>query len=171
MESEINVQCCWYTPSPGWNQFAKRFVQEGHLYSIYLVYRDSTGKWGPKWEPKVCVSVQQQVCRPHQRAFVNCTQRMNKQSGKLWPDPGKCWSFKSPSASSPQVQGKQGVVEYCSGSGQQLSNTKNWRLRTSIPSVFWKHSWSCGFKTCSNNIGHNHLVSVGLVLISNTLSA
>lgn len=58
-KSEINVQCCWCTPSLGWNQFAKRFVQEGHLYSVYLVYlvyREVEQKWEPQLKEKMYFS-------------------------------------------------------------------------------------------------------------------
>lgn len=91
-KSEINVQCCWCTPSLGWNQFAKRFVREGHLYSVYLVYLvygEGEQKWEPQFKENMYFSA---TAMSKSRTFINCMWRMNEQSGKLRADPGKRWS-------------------------------------------------------------------------------
>lgn len=132
-KSEINVQCCWCTPSLGWNQFAKRFVQEGHLYSVYLVYlvyREVEQKWEPQLKEKMYFSAT--ACLMSKVKNINGLHVKYEQAE--WEI--KSWSWEaliihnSPCFYS--ISTWEGA-QHCSGPDHCLGNSTNWRVRTPHP--------------------------------------
>lgn len=134
-------------------------------FTLYTLCTERlTGTWGPQFQGMY--SSGQHVWCPNSGAITNCTWNMNKRSGRFRPDPGKIIQN---SLCFQSLVSRQARGEFSTAQGQPIHLAT---LRTEdlgAPHQFSEYTADpSNLNPVPNNIGHNHLVSVGLVLISNS---
>lgn len=115
-------------------------------FTLYTLCTEITGTWGPQFQGMYSVNSMSdvQIREPQPTTREMWTSKVENSDLTL----GSADHSRLPLLPVPGFQASRRKIQHCSGAAHSLGNVKNWRLRSST-AVFWIHSWSQQFQSCS----------------------